>query len=139
MRGHSASTTDLAPLGEAMCTILAVGQDEDLLHTRSAVLRKCNAGATTARASEAIEILKAERFDLVVLCHTLSTEDRNTLVLLAHQQPSDIRVLEILNPTKQSWDRIIVWCRRYGTLKAGDSGRESYRNVVYASSHTLKA
>ena len=106
MRGHSASTTDLAPLGEAMCTILAVGQDEDLLHTRSAVLRKCNAGATTARASEAIEILKAERFDLVVLCHTLSTEDRNTLVLLAHQQPSDIRVLEILNPTKQSWDRI---------------------------------
>jgi CheY-like chemotaxis protein len=87
-----------------MCTILAIGQDEELLYTRSAVLRKCNAGVITARPSEAIEILKAGCFDLVVLCHTLSTEDRKRLVLLAHQQASSIQVLEVLRATEPSWE-----------------------------------
>jgi CheY-like chemotaxis protein len=87
-----------------MCTILAIGQDEELLYTRSAVLRKCNAGVITARPSEATEILKAGRFDLVVLCHTLSTEDMNKLVSLAHQA-SDMQVLEILKASAPSWER----------------------------------
>jgi DNA-binding response OmpR family regulator len=88
-----------------MCTILAIGQDEELLNTRSAVLRKCNAGVITARPSEATEILKAGHFDLVVLCHTLSTEDMQKLVLLAHQQASDIQVLEILKASEPRWER----------------------------------
>lgn len=88
-----------------MCMILAVGQDEELLYTRSAVLRKCNAEVITARASEAIEILKTNCFDILVLCHTLATEDMNKLVLLAHQQASDIQVLEILKAAEPSWGR----------------------------------
>jgi DNA-binding response OmpR family regulator len=88
-----------------MCTILAIGQDEELLNTRSAVLRRCNAGVIAARPSEAIEILKAARFDLVVLCHTLSTEDMKKLVSFAHQQASDIQVLEVLQASAPSWGR----------------------------------
>jgi CheY-like chemotaxis protein len=88
-----------------MCTILAIGQDEELLYTRSAVLRKCNAGVITARPSEAMEILKAGCFDLVVLCHTLSTEDMKKLVLLAHQQASDVQVLEVLRASEPNWER----------------------------------
>jgi DNA-binding response OmpR family regulator len=86
-----------------MCTILAIGHDEELLNTRSAVLRRCNAGVIAARPSEATEILKAGRFDLVVLCHTLSTEDMKKLVSLAHQQASYIQVLEILQAAEPSW------------------------------------
>jgi DNA-binding response OmpR family regulator len=88
-----------------MCMILAIGHDEELLNTRSAVLRRCNAGVIAARPSEAIEILKAGRFDLVVLCHTLSTADMKKLVSLAHQQASDIQVLEILSASAPRWER----------------------------------
>lgn len=54
-----------------MCTILAIGQDKGLLHSRAELLRKCNCNAkvVTARPPEASEILKAHQFDLVVLCH----------------------------------------------------------------------
>jgi CheY-like chemotaxis protein len=85
-----------------MDTILAVGQDEGLLSSRAAVLRKCNADVVAAKASEALKFLKAQRFDLVVLCHTLSSEDMNEVALLAHQQASDIQVLEILKTTELS-------------------------------------
>jgi CheY-like chemotaxis protein len=86
-----------------MCTILAVGQDEGLLSTRSAILRKCNAGVVAARASEAIQILKAQRFDLVVLCHTVTSVDMNELASLAHHKANDMRVLEILKATELNW------------------------------------
>jgi hypothetical protein len=91
--------------GEDMATILAVGQDEGLLSSRSAVLRKCNVEVITARPSEAREILVAQKFDLLVLCHTLSSDDMNDLVQLARQQRSDIQVLEVLRKTEFSWDR----------------------------------
>jgi len=114
-----------------MCTILAVGHDEGLLNTRSAVLRRCNAGVIAARPSEAIEILKAGRFDLIVLCHTLSTEDMNKLVLLAHQQASDIPVLEILKTTDQSW--------RHSPSGADDMSPSKPENLVAKVTEMLSA
>lgn len=86
-----------------MRTILAVGQDEGLLSTRSAILRKCNADVVAARASEAIQILKAQRFDLLVLCHTVTSVDMNELASFAHHRANDVRVLEILNATELNW------------------------------------
>lgn len=86
-----------------MCTILAVGQDEGLLSTRSAILRKCNAAVVAARAPEAIQILKAQQFDLVVLCHTVTSVDMNELASLAHHQANDIQVLEILKASELNW------------------------------------
>ena len=83
-----------------MRTILAVGQDEGLLFTRSAILRKCSADVIAARPSEAIEILKAQPFDLVVLCHTVTSVDMNELASLAHHKANDIQVLEILKATE---------------------------------------
>jgi CheY-like chemotaxis protein len=88
-----------------MCTILAVGQDAELLVTRAAVLRKCNAEVVAARPSEASKMLQAQRFNLLVLCHTVSSDDRDELIQLAHQQASEIQVLEILSTTEHSSDR----------------------------------
>jgi hypothetical protein len=89
-----------------MGTILAVGQDQGLLATRAAVLRKCDAGVVEARPSEAIKILKAQQFDLVVLCHTLSAEEMTELIGLAHLQASDSQVLEVLNATEVGWGHL---------------------------------
>jgi hypothetical protein len=86
-----------------MLTILSVGQDTDLLNSRSAVLRTCNAGVVSATAFNAFEILKDQEFDLVVLCHTLSLEERNKIALLAHQRVSDLPVLAVLNAGEPSW------------------------------------
>jgi CheY-like chemotaxis protein len=88
-----------------MLTILAVGQDAELLSTRAAVLRKCNAGVISASPSEASLILKGQPFDLVVMCHTLSTDEMNELSLLARRQGSDVQVLEVLDAVESSWNR----------------------------------
>jgi CheY-like chemotaxis protein len=60
--------------------ILAVGQDPMILSTRSAILR--SAGHIVVPASsigESIELFLDEDFDLVLLCHTVSVEDRDRL------------------------------------------------------------
>ncbi|HEY1993684.1 MAG TPA: hypothetical protein VGG81_04710 [Edaphobacter sp.] len=89
-----------------MGTILAVGQDQGLLATRAAILRRCNAGVVEARPSEAMKILRAQRFDLVVLCHTLSAEEMTELVGLAHLQANHSQVLEVLKATEAAWDHL---------------------------------
>lgn len=106
MRRHTAPATVWAPSEKYMGTILAVGQDQGLLATRAAILRRCHASVLEARASEAIKILKAQRFDLVVLCHTLSAEEMTELVGLAHLQASDSQVLEILKATEAAWGHL---------------------------------
>jgi DNA-binding response OmpR family regulator len=78
-----------------MLTILAVGQDTDLLNTRTAVLRLCNADVISASAFSALEILRDQRLDLVVLCHSLTPKERHELAVIAREH--DARVLEVLN------------------------------------------
>lgn len=86
-----------------MRTILAVGQDEGLLFTRSAILRKCNTDVIAARPSEAIQILRTQPFDLVVLCQTVTSVDMNELASLADHKANDKQVLEILKATELDW------------------------------------
>src|SRR5277367_840999 len=94
-----------APLEKAMPTILAVSQDAGLLITRTAVLRRCHAEVVAAEADEAKILLKTRLFDLVVLCHTLSPEDRDELVSLAHWLTNDSYSLEVLMMNELEWGR----------------------------------
>jgi DNA-binding response OmpR family regulator len=79
-----------------MRTILTISQDEMLLATRAAVLRKTNAEVIAATASEAEKILKSRQFDLVVLCHSLSPEETLRIASLAHQQTIAVPVLSVV-------------------------------------------
>jgi CheY-like chemotaxis protein len=79
-----------------MRAILTVSQDEMLLETRAAVLRKANAEVIAATASEARKNLKSRQFDLVVLCHSLSVEETLELAALAHQQTIAVPVLTVV-------------------------------------------
>ena len=79
-----------------MRTILTISKDEMLLATRAAVLRKTNAEVIAATAREAKKILKSRQFDLVVLCHSLSTEETLEIASLAHQQTIAVPVLTVV-------------------------------------------
>ena len=80
-----------------MRTILTISQDEMLLATRAAVLRKTNAEVIAATVSEAEKILKSRQFDLVVLCHSLSPEETLEIASFAHQQTIAVPVLTVVS------------------------------------------
>jgi DNA-binding response OmpR family regulator len=83
-----------------MVTILAIGQDPGLLSSRAAVLRKSKADVITADLVDAVAALKNQRFDLVVLCHTLSTEEMMDLGRAAHRLQNGVRVLQVVSDTE---------------------------------------
>lgn len=58
-----------------MPKILSVGLDGLLLHTRNLVLHQSGAEVFSARAEAALVLLDSQYFDLLVLCHTLSSRD----------------------------------------------------------------
>jgi hypothetical protein len=87
-------------IGKAMRTILAISQDDSLLITRAAVLRKTNAEVIAAKANEAKKILESRRFDLVVLCHTLSPEETLEIASLVHRQTIAVPVLKVISNTE---------------------------------------
>ena len=76
-----------------MRAILAIGQDDDLLNTRVAVLRHAKAEVTSARAEEAIRLLEQNRFDLLVLCHTVPPPKVQNIVATAQSLNAKVRVL----------------------------------------------
>jgi hypothetical protein len=78
-----------------MRTILSISQDEGLLLTRTAVLRRTDAEVIAAGAIEAKKILKTRRFDLVVLCHSLSPQD--TLEIASLAQTIAVPVLRVVS------------------------------------------
>ena len=79
-----------------MRTILSICQDEKLHLTRTAVLRRSNAEVIAAKAHEAKKILKTRRFDLVVLCHSLSPAQTLEIASLAHDQTVAIPILRVV-------------------------------------------
>ena len=79
-----------------MRTILTISQDKLLLATRAAVLRRTNAAVVAATATEAKKILQSRKFDLVVLCHSLSPEEMLEIAFLAHQQTIAVPVLNVI-------------------------------------------
>ena len=80
-----------------MPTILTISQDEMLLTTRAAVLRRTEAEVIAAMANEAKKILKSRKVDLVVLCHSLSKEETLEIAALAHQQTIAVPVLKVVS------------------------------------------
>jgi DNA-binding response OmpR family regulator len=79
-----------------MRTILSVSQDDALLSTRTAVLRQTDAEVIAAKPNEAKKILRKRRFDLVVLCHSLSLQQTLEIASLAHEQMIAIPILKVV-------------------------------------------
>jgi DNA-binding response OmpR family regulator len=91
-----------------MCTILAISHDEALLASRASLLRKTNAEVIGAKASEAENILKAQQFDLIVLCHSLTPAETLEIASLAHQPIIAIPVLKIVSDIESASESILI-------------------------------
>ena len=90
-----------------MYKILLAGQDPRLLATRAAVLRKISDHVVSCNSSEALKILESETTNLVVLCHSLSVEEAETIADKAHERAQGTRVLMLIsevNPERQHRD-----------------------------------
>lgn len=80
-----------------MSTILLSGQDLRLLATRAAVLAKLGSTIRCGLGTMVEPFLRNERIDLLVLCHTLSLEQRERLISIALEKSSGIQILQLVS------------------------------------------
>jgi DNA-binding response OmpR family regulator len=66
--------------------VLVVSRDEMLLRTRQMILGTFFAVRGAGRFSEAKALLNNHSFDLIVLCHSLTSEECEKLSILAHER-----------------------------------------------------
>ena len=76
-----------------MLKILLAGSDLPLLQTRAAVLSKTGAAVSWCTADEAHDFLDKEKFDLLVLCHSLSQSEMGTLMDSVHREFPAMKIL----------------------------------------------
>jgi len=87
-----------------MRTILLVGEDALLLDSRAAVLSRTKAGTLNASQYE-VAVYRSQRFDLLVLCHTLRQGDRIAVAELARHQWPEIPILQVL---QYEWEQFVT-------------------------------
>lgn len=75
--------------------VLIVSKDEMLLRTRELIIGAYFHATGVGRPSEAAAKLKAMRFDLIVLCHSLRSDESEVLADLAHRQQLPAKVLAL--------------------------------------------
>jgi CheY-like chemotaxis protein len=80
-----------------MLTILAVGEDFDLLGTRAEVLRKTGANVVCSTGAAALKFIAEWEFDLVVLGHSVRQQDAERISAAAHHQGSKTLVLLLVS------------------------------------------
>jgi DNA-binding NtrC family response regulator len=78
-----------------MSRILLAGSDFRLLETRAAVLAKTGAEVISRNAKETLRILDREKFDLVILCHSLPEPDAALIVAKIHEKRPGTKILMV--------------------------------------------
>jgi DNA-binding response OmpR family regulator len=84
-----------------MLKILLAGSDSRLLATRAAVLSKTGAAVVFHSAIETLEVLDRDRFDLVVLCHSLTQAEFAVIVDKVHQKIPGTKILMVTSDVDQ--------------------------------------
>jgi DNA-binding response OmpR family regulator len=78
-----------------MPRILLAGSDSRLLATRAAVLSKTGSVVAYHNAMETLDVLDREKFDLVVLCHSLLEDHVAAIVDKVHQKIPGTKILMV--------------------------------------------
>ena len=86
--------------------ILNVGQDPELLRTRSLILRAQGYGVESCSIGEAIHRFRAGDFDLVILCHSVPQREREQLILLIRDCGCSTPVLFVAAASADCPDRL---------------------------------
>jgi len=75
--------------------LLCVGHDPILNRTRRLVLEKCFEVALAHTVPEAIALLSRQRFDLVLLCYSLTDEECRKAVEFIHSLSAPAKILAL--------------------------------------------
>ena len=75
--------------------LLCAGHDPVLNRTRRLILEKCFEVTLAHTASEAIALLSSQRFDLVLLCYSLTDEECREAVEFIHSLSSPPKILAL--------------------------------------------
>lgn len=78
-----------------MSTVLLVGEDQALLETRAAVLRTTGADTFCSSSATALSIQARCECDLIVLCHSLSSQSCSAIAAATHARWPQTRILQI--------------------------------------------
>ena len=78
-----------------MSRILLAGSDCRLLETRAAVLAKTGAEVVFRNTKETLAILDRDKFDLVILCHSLPEPDAALIVAKIHEKRPGTKILMV--------------------------------------------
>ena len=77
--------------------LLCLGHDAALNRTRRLVLQRVFTVKVADNLQEAISLLTSERFDLVLLCYSLSERDTRAMIDLIHGVSRQTKVLVLAN------------------------------------------
>jgi DNA-binding NtrC family response regulator len=99
--------------------VLVVSRDEMLLRTREMILGAFFAVRGAGRFSEARTLLTNHRFDLIVLCHSLTNDECERLAMIAHEQNPRC---QILGMTATSRAGMKTWADKQLGVDAGPYG-----------------
>jgi CheY-like chemotaxis protein len=75
--------------------LLLVGHDSVLNRTRSLILQNVFTVRVAQHLSEAVSLMSGQRFDLVLLCYSLSEPDAQAVVTLVHELSAGTRILAL--------------------------------------------
>jgi DNA-binding response OmpR family regulator len=99
--------------------VLVVSRDEMLLRTREMILGAFFSVQGAGRFTEATALMRSKRFDLLVLCHSLTYDECERLAILAHEQ--NPRAL-ILAMSASSRSPMSPWADKQLGVDAGPYG-----------------
>jgi DNA-binding response OmpR family regulator len=81
-------------------SVLVFGRDYQLVHTRSLILQKAGFHVRTAASLPDIQLLPHEPpIDIMLLCHSLSTQDCDEALILTHERWPDIQTIALVAGT----------------------------------------
>jgi hypothetical protein len=98
-----------------LLTILAVGEDFDLLRTRAEILSKTGANVLCSTGAAALKFIAEWEFDLVVLGHSVSQQNAQRISEAAHRKGSKTLVLLLVldRLQEQAYDGINLDARSF--------------------------
>ena len=78
-------------------SVLVFGRDHQLVHTRSLILERAGFHVHTAASLADIQLLPSKpHIDVMVLCHSLSTQDCDEALILTHERWPDIQTIALV-------------------------------------------
>jgi DNA-binding response OmpR family regulator len=99
--------------------VLVVSRDEMLLRTREMILGAFFHVERAGRFVEAKTLLDHKRFDLIVVCHSLTSSECEQLATLAHEQVPHPQILAMSSSSRAS---LLPWADKQLGVDAGPYG-----------------